>query len=111
MRVEKDKQHILKIQLNDDSDDPITTGTYYVKFKRNFDDLYYTGSGYNATDADYLQLVHDQLGVWEYTIPAAGLATEGQYTAFFTNPSNPKINDSLDLEVLRTLNYWTVEGK
>lgn len=111
MRVEKDKPHILKVQLNNDSDDPITSGIYYVKFKRNSDDLYYTGSGYNVTDADYLQLVHDQLGVWEYTIPAAGLSQEGQYTVFFNNLSNPKINSSLDIEVLRTLNYWTVQGK
>jgi len=40
MRIEKDRPYILKIQLNDDSDEPITTGTYYIKIKKNSDDKY-----------------------------------------------------------------------
>jgi len=62
------------------------------------------------SDGNYLQLIHDQAGVWEYELSSVATTIEGQYTAFFSNASNPKINDSLDLEVLRTSSYWIVVG-
>lgn len=110
MRIEKSQPYILKIQLNDDSDEPITTGIYYIKVKRNSDDKYWNGTTWVVSDGNYLLLLHDQAGVWEYELSSIATATEGQYTAFFNNANNPKINDSLDLEVLRTLSYWTVIG-
>lgn len=41
-------------------------------------------------------------------LPEVALTEEGQYTAFFNNDSNPRIYDSLGIEVLGTLNYWTI---
>ena len=63
MRIEKSQDFILKVQINDDDELPIVSGLYYIKLKRNSDDLYWNGSVYTDTDGDYLTLTHDQLGV------------------------------------------------
>lgn len=40
MRIEKSQAFILKVQINNDDETPIVSGVYYIKLKRNSDDLY-----------------------------------------------------------------------
>ena len=111
MYIERHFPHTLKVQINDDVwEQPITSGLYYIHFKRDVDDYFWNESEWIALSGNYLQLTHDFNGLWEYQLSAEATADTGQYTAFFSNASDPRVYDSLDITVQQTLNYWTVTG-
>lgn len=111
MRIEKSFAHRLKVQINTDTTEtPIQSGTYYIKFKRNDTGKYWNGTSWVDTDGDYLALTHDQAGLWQHQLTSDATDEEGQYTAFFSNDSNPRIYDSLDITVIETLNWYSATG-
>ena len=112
MNIQLGEPYRIKIQINNQYGNPITTGNFSAVLKRNADNYYWdeTAIAWQDTLISGLVLTHDMYGSWYNDIDGDAFLNEGQYTVFFDSLT-PNITDSFDLNVIRMADQWSVTAR
>lgn len=112
MNIELGAGYRIKVQINNDYGNPVTTGSFSLILKRNSDGYYWNedAAEWQATLISGLDLSHDIYGCWYNDVASDAFLNEGQYTVFFDSAS-PNITDSFDLNVMRLAEQWSVTAE